>query len=103
ASNLVVVATPWDSAIATVSSLRQELKGKIVISMVNALSREGREMVAFYPSRGSMAAHIDHALPESVIVGAFHHLPAALMEELDSDLDADRLVFSAADAGRRQV
>jgi len=42
ACNLVVVATPWDSAIATTRSLRQELKGKIVISMVNALSREGR-------------------------------------------------------------
>ena len=60
ACNLVVVATPWDSAIATTSALRQLLKGKIVISMVNALSREGREMVALYPSRGSMAAQIAH-------------------------------------------
>jgi NADPH-dependent F420 reductase len=103
ACNLVVVATPWDSAIATTSALRQELKGKILISMVNALSREGREMVALYPSRGSMAAQIAHALPESVIVGAFHHLPAALMEDLDSDLDADVLVFSDDDDARRQV
>ncbi len=103
ACNLVVVATPWDSAVATTSSLRQELKGKIVISMVNALSREGREMVALYPSRGSMAAQIAHALPESVIVGAFHHLPAAQMEDLDSDMDADVLVFGDDDDARRQV
>jgi predicted dinucleotide-binding enzyme len=41
-------------------------------------------MVALYPSRGSMAAQIAHALPESVVVGAFHHLPAAQMEDLDS-------------------
>ena len=102
ACNLVVVATPWDSAIATTNALRQELKGKIVISMVNALSREGREMVALYPSRGSMAAQIAHALPESVVVGAFHHLPAAQMEDLDSELDADVLIFSDDDA-RRQV
>ncbi len=103
ACNLVVVATPWDSAIATVSALRQMLKGKIVISMVNALSREGREMVALYPSRGSMSAQIAHALPESVVVGAFHHLPAAQMEDLDSGLDADVLIFSDDDDARRQV
>jgi NADPH-dependent F420 reductase len=101
--NLVVVATPWDSAIATTSALRQMLKGKIVISMANALSREGREMVALYPARGSIAAQIAHALPESVIVGAFHHLPAAQMEDLDSGIDADVLVFSDDDDARRQV
>jgi NADPH-dependent F420 reductase len=100
---LVIVATPWDSAIATTSALRQMLKGKIVISMVNALSREGREMVALYPPRGSMAAQIAHALPESVIVGAFHHLPASLMEDLESVLDADVLIFSDDDDARRQV
>jgi hypothetical protein len=103
ACTLVVVATPWDSAVATTGSLRQELKGKIVISMVNALSKEGREMVALYPSRGSMAAQIAHTLPESVIVGAFHHLPAAQMEDLDSALDADVLIFSDDDGARRHV
>jgi len=65
ACDLIVVATPWDSAIATTSSLRQELKGKIVISMVNALSREGREMVALYPSRGSMAARSPTRCPRA--------------------------------------
>jgi NADPH-dependent F420 reductase len=103
ACNLVVVATPWDSAIATVSALRQMLKGKIVVSMVNALTREGREMIALYPSRGSMAAQIAHSLPESVVVGAWHHLPAAHMEDLDSGLDADVLIFSDDDDARRQV
>jgi 8-hydroxy-5-deazaflavin:NADPH oxidoreductase len=102
-ANLVVVATPWDSAISTVGGMKEALKGKIVISMVNALSREGREMVALYPSRGSMAAQIAHALPDSVVVGAFHHLPAAQMEDLDSGIDADVLIFSDDDDARRQV
>ena len=102
ACELVVVATPWDSAIATTSALRQLLRGKVVISMANALSREGRELLALYPPRGSMAAQIAFALPESVIVGAFHHLPAAQMEELDPPLDADVLVFSDDDDARRR-
>jgi NADPH-dependent F420 reductase len=103
ACSIVVVATPWDSAIATVSALRQLLKGKTVVTMVNALTREGREMVPLYPARGSMAAQIAFALPESVIVGAFHNLPANQMEDLDSELSADVLIFSDNDDARRHV
>jgi hypothetical protein len=101
--DLVVVATPWDSAVATVSALRAQLAGKTVISMVNALSREGRELVPLYPPRGSMAAQIAFALPASTIVGAFHHLPAAQMEDLDSGLDADVVIFSDDDQARQRV
>jgi NADPH-dependent F420 reductase len=103
ACDIIVVATPWDSAVATVSALRKELAGKTVVSMVNALAREGREMVPLYPPRGSMAAQIAYALPASTVVGAFHHLPAAQMEDLDSGLEADVIVFSDDDDARRQV
>ena len=92
-ADFVVVATPWDSAVATVTSLREQLAGKIVISMVNALTREGRELLPLYPPRGSMAAQIAHALPNSSVVGAFHHLPAAQMQKLDSGLEADVVIF----------
>jgi NADPH-dependent F420 reductase len=91
--DLVVVATPWDSAVATVNALKEPLAGKVVVSMVNALVREGRELVPLYPPRGSMAAQIAFALPQSKVVGAFHHLPASEMVKLDSDLDADVTIF----------
>jgi len=103
AGDLVVVATPWDSAVATVSALRPALADKTVVSMVNALVREGRELLPVYPPRGSMAAQISFALPRSTIVGAFHHLPASMMEDLDSGLDADVVVFSDDDAARQRV
>jgi NADPH-dependent F420 reductase len=102
-ADLVIVATPADSAIATVSAVAPQLAGKIVISMVNALSKEGREMIAVYPPLGSMAAEIAAVLPESHIAGAFHHLPAAQMEDLDSGIDADVLVFSDDDETRDAV
>jgi 8-hydroxy-5-deazaflavin:NADPH oxidoreductase len=101
--DVVVVATPWDSAVATVRALREPLKGKVVISMVNALVREGKELVPLYPPRGSMAAQIAFTLPESTVVGAFHHLPASEMEDLDSALDADVVIFSDSAAGRTLV
>ncbi|MHB8827593.1 MAG: NADPH-dependent F420 reductase [Acidimicrobiales bacterium] len=95
---IVVVATPWDSAVATVRAVREGLAGKIVISMVNALTKEGREMLPLYPPRGSMAAQIAAALPDSHVVGAFHHLPASEMENLGSGLAADVVIFGD-DAG----
>ncbi|HUY43386.1 MAG TPA: NADPH-dependent F420 reductase [Acidimicrobiales bacterium] len=101
-ADVVVIATPWDSAVVTVAALREPLRGKVVLSMVNALSREGREVVPFYPPRGSMCAQLAFALPESTVVGAFHHLPAAQMEDLDSGLDAD-VVIVGDDANAREL
>jgi hypothetical protein len=91
-AELVVVATPWDALVATVRPLATELRDKTVISMANALIKEGREMVAVYPARGSMAGQLQAALPGSRVTAAFHHLPAAKMEDLDSGLEADVLV-----------
>ncbi len=94
AADLVVVATPWDSAIPTVRSLREPLSGKVVVSMANALVKEGREMLALVPPRGSVAAAVQAALPDSQVAAAFHHLPASEMEDLESGLEADVLVCS---------
>ncbi len=94
AAEVVVVATPWDSAIATVKPLRELLAGKVVISMANALVKEGRELLALIPPRGSVAAALQATLPESFVAAAFHHLPASEMENLDSGLEADVLVCS---------
>ena len=93
-AELVVVATPWDSAVATVRALREPLAGKVVVSMANALVKEGREMLALVPPRGSVAAALQAALPDSLVAAAFHHLPASEMENLESGLEADVLVCS---------
>ena len=93
-ADVVVLATPWDSAIATLKPLRELLAGKVVISMANALVKEGREMLALIPPRGSVAAAVQAALPDSLVAAAFHHLPASEMEDLESGLEADVLVCS---------
>lgn len=93
-ADVVVVATPWDSVVPTVKPLRENLGGKVVISMANALVKEGREMLALVPPRGSMAAAVQAALPDSLVAAAFHHLPASEMENLRSGLEADVLVCS---------
>jgi NADPH-dependent F420 reductase len=94
ACDLVVVATPWDSAIATVKPLAASLKGKVVVSMANALVKEGREFLALIPPRGSVAATIQAVLPDSQVSASFHHLPASEMEKLDTPMAADVMVCS---------
>lgn len=92
AAALVVLATPWDSAVATAAGVRDALSGKVLVSMVNALTKEGREMLPLVPARGSMAAAVQAALPGTRVSAAFHHLPARDMGDLDSGLVADVLV-----------
>jgi 8-hydroxy-5-deazaflavin:NADPH oxidoreductase len=93
-ADLVVLATPWDSAIATLKPLRELLAGKVVVSMANALVKDGREMLALIPPRGSVAAAVQATLPASFVSASFHHLPASEMEDLESGLEADVLVCS---------
>ena len=91
---VVVVATPWDGAVATVRPLADALAGTVVISMANALVKEGREMLALVPPRGSIAAAVQAAAPRARVAAAFHHLPASEMADLDAGLMADVLVCS---------
>jgi NADPH-dependent F420 reductase len=92
--DLVVLATPWDSAVATVKPLAGPLGGKVVVSMANALAKQGREFLALVPPRGSVAATIQSVLPDTLVSAAFHHLPASEMEKLDTPVLSDVLVCS---------
>jgi NADPH-dependent F420 reductase len=92
AAELVVVATPWDAVTATLRPLAASLDGRVVVSMVNALVKQGREMLAVMPPRGSMAAEVQAAAPGARVTAALHHLPASSMENLESGLQADVLV-----------
>ena len=94
AADLVVMATPWDGAVATVKPLAGALAGKVVVSMANALVKEGREFLALMPPRGSVAATLQAVLPKSLVSASFHHLPASEMEKLDVPMAADVLVCS---------
>jgi NADPH-dependent F420 reductase len=93
-TDLVVLATPWEGALATVRPLGGALEGTVVVSMVVAQVKEGREFHALAPPRGSVAAAVQATLPGAMVAGALHHLPASEMEQLDAPLAADVLVCS---------
>jgi NADPH-dependent F420 reductase len=99
--DVVVAATPWQALVETMSPLADGLAGKVVICVANALVKEGREMHALIPPRGSVAAELQAALPESLVAAAAHHLPAAALAKLDKPLEADVLVCSDSAEAKR--
>jgi len=92
--DIVVLASPWDSAATTVREHSVALRGKVVISMANALVRVGHEFQPLVPPRGSVAAHVQAAAPECRVVAAFHHLPAKELGHLGDPIDSDVLICS---------
>lgn len=101
--DLVVIATPWDSAATTAQDHVELLRGKIVVSMANALVRVGHEFQPLVPPRGSVAAHVQAAVPECRVVAAFHHLPAKELGHIGTPIDSDVLICGDDPAAVQEV
>ena len=93
-TDLVVIATPWDGAAQTATSVEHLLRGKVVISMANAVTRIGKEFQPLVPPRGSVAASVQAAVPECQVAAAFHHVPAKELADLDHPIVSDVLICS---------
>jgi NADPH-dependent F420 reductase len=93
-ADLVVIATPWDGAAQTAQAVEKQLRGKVVISMANALTRIGKEFQPLVPPRGSVAASIQAVLPRSYIAAALHHVPAKELGDLRHPIESDVLICS---------
>ena len=100
---VVVLATPWEGAVLTARELAPALEGRIVVSMVNAMARWGDRFVPLLPPTGSVAVAVANALPNSRVTGAFHHLPAGPLGDLDHKFEADVMVFSDDRAATGEV
>jgi NADPH-dependent F420 reductase len=102
-ADIVVIATPWDGAASVAQENADRLEGKIVISMANALVRVNKEFQPLVPPRGSVAAHVQAAVPKCRLVAAFHHLPAAELGHVDEPIDSDVLICGDDPAAVREV
>ena len=102
-ADVVVLATPWDSAATTAHALEKQLNGKVVVSMANALVRVGHEFQPLVPPRGSVAAHVQAAVPRCRVVAAFHHLPAKELGHLGEPIDSDVLICGDDGAAVKSV
>jgi NADPH-dependent F420 reductase len=54
----------------------------------------GNEFQPLVPPRGSVAAHVQVAVPRCRVVAALHHLPAKELGHLGDPIDSDVLICS---------
>ena len=75
-------------------SLRAELAGKVVVDCVNPLGFDKQGPFALAVTEGSATEQAQAVLPDSTVVGAFHHLSAVLLEDPEVPaIDSDVLVL----------
>ena len=79
AADVVIVAVPWDGHRDLLTSLAGALAGKVVIDCVNPLGFDSRGAYPLPVAEGSAAEQAAAVLPESSVVGAFHHVSAVLL------------------------
>jgi NADPH-dependent F420 reductase len=92
--DVVVVAVPWDGHKELLTSLAGDLAGKIVVDCVNPLGFDKQGAYALAVEEGSAAQQAQAVLPESTVVGAFHHISAVLLEDPEvASVDTDVLVL----------
>jgi NADPH-dependent F420 reductase len=94
AGDIVIVAVPWEGHRELLASLTGELAGKVVVDCVNPLGFDKQGAYALAVEEGSAAQQAAAVLPDSRVVGAFHHVSAVLLldEQVDS-VDTDVLVL----------
>jgi NADPH-dependent F420 reductase len=92
-ADLIVVAVPWVGHGELLSDLAGSLAGKVVVDCVNPLGFDKHGAFALQVAEGSAAQQAAALLPESKVVGAFHNLSAALLEDTAVErLETDVLV-----------
>lgn len=103
AADVVVIATPWDDAVDSVSWLAPHVAGKVVISCVNPLGFDKRGPFGLEVDAGSAAEHIAGQLPDARVAGAFHHVAASRLAEAAADLSDEDILVAADDPGAASV
>ena len=93
AADLVIVAVPFAGHAATLAGLAAPLAGKVVVDCVVPMGFDELGAYVLDVEEGSVAQQAAALLPDSHVVGAFHHLSAVLLEDLSRPtLDGDVMV-----------
>ena len=92
--DVVVVAVPWEGHRDLLAGLAPQLAGKLVVDCVNPLGFDKQGAYALAVEAGSAAEQARALLPDSTVVGAFHHVSAVLLDDPDvDDVEPDVMVL----------
>jgi 8-hydroxy-5-deazaflavin:NADPH oxidoreductase len=103
AADVVVLAVPYDGHDDLVSSLADQLDGKVVISCVNPLGFDKQGPYGLDVPGGSAAETAASLLPSARLVGAFHHVSAVTLWGEEEFLDHEDVLVCGDDADAKAV
>ncbi len=93
-AELVVVTVPYAGHAALLAELAAPLAGKVVVDCVNPLGFDAQGPYALPVAAGSAAQEAQQLLPDSTVIGAFHHVSAVLLDDPSvTQLEGDVLVL----------
>lgn len=97
-ADLVLLAVPYDGHDTLVADLAPHLAGKVVISCVNPIGFDKRGPFGLDLGPTSAAEDAQRLLPDSTVVGAFHHLSAVSLNGEADLLDHEDVLVCGDDA-----
>ena len=88
----VILSVPWEGHNSTLNSIKDELKGKILIDIVVPLDRNDPKKVEM-PIEGSATEAAQKILGEQIpVIGALHNVSAHILNNLECKINCDILV-----------
>ena len=103
AADAVLLSVPFDGLRSTAESLRSELGGRLVVSIVAPMEFADGRMRAVSVPEGSAGELARDLLPESRVASAFQNLSARDLLRADQPLEGDVAVCADDEAARRET
>jgi NADPH-dependent F420 reductase len=101
--DVVVLSVPYDGHDDLVTSLADQLAGKVVISCVNPLGFDKQGPYGLEVPGGSAAETTASLVPDARVVGAFHHVSAPSLWGDADYLDHEDVLVCGDDQDAKQV
>jgi 8-hydroxy-5-deazaflavin:NADPH oxidoreductase len=93
-ADVVIAAMPWAGHRDLLASLAAPLAGKVLVDCVNPMGFDGKGAYPLRVPEGSAAEQAAAVLPDTTVVGAFHHVSATLLLDPEVErMDLDVLVL----------
>ncbi|ADC69202.1 NADPH-dependent F420 reductase [Methanocaldococcus sp. FS406-22] len=103
--DVVILSIPYEYTLSTIKQLKEDLKGKIVVSigvpLATAIGDKPTRLL--FPPDGSVAEMVQNVLKESKVVSAFQNVCHAVLEDLDNPVDCDILVCGNDEEAKKVV
>jgi NADPH-dependent F420 reductase len=90
--DVVIVAAAWAGCTEVLSPIAEQLHGKVVVSCVNPLGFGPAGTHRLPTDAPSAAEHVAALLPDSRVVGAFHHLSASSLLDPSASLTGEEVL-----------